>query len=622
MPKEGLNQLVSSLRRTVEAYRLDGLTDAELLERFRAGSDATAFEAIVRRHGERVLAACHKVLTAADVEDAFQATFLVLLRESHGIRKQQALGAWLYGVAHRVALQARSRAARRARAEARQTQSVAEAAPDLGWREACAILHQELDRLPDIYRLPLLLCYLEGKSRDEAAEQLGVRRDVLRGRLERGRDRLRTRLTRRGIGLSAGLLAVVAARAVTAAPPAEPLLRATVTAATTGRISARVSALLRGSWSALTLGQCKLLALGMLTVVFVSVATGLTRPATLQTAPSRQATPATKAVEPSKDNEKKTVEWTGRVVDPDGKPVSGARVTVVPFTGKEDGFAPVAAPDATGTDGRFRFKVPETKTLHVKYGIPVPALLVTAPGYYPAWIAGRSDPGGATVRLQREDAKIKGRVVNLEGQPIAGATIRVTHVLAPTADALDPWLAALKTRRKEGAETLEQAFFAGEMPADVLPGVTLKATTDAEGRFELAGYGKERVLKAVVEGPTVTSREVRFVSRAIDTVQLPTYGRPEMPGATPYYGTNGTHAADPTRPVRRRGPRRDDAQAGCWRRYQELDDGASRQDRRPVLGRNQDRCGRPVHADRDAEGRGQLAPRHARRPAALRRPER
>src|SRR5581483_7645696 len=111
---------------------LDDLTDGELLERFRSETDPAAFEAIVRRYGERVLAACHKVLAdAADVEDTFQATFLVLLRESASIRKRESLGGWLYGVAHRLALQARARAIRRSAAEARKQPRPADEPPDL-----------------------------------------------------------------------------------------------------------------------------------------------------------------------------------------------------------------------------------------------------------------------------------------------------------------------------------------------------------------------------------------------------------------------------------------------------------------------------------------------------------
>src|SRR5712691_9220611 len=101
-----LNRLVRKLHHAVEAQRWDTLTDAELLDRFRANADEHVFEAIVRRHGVRVLSACRKVLReSADVEDAFQATFLVLLREASRIRRRQSLGGWLYGVAHRIALQ-------------------------------------------------------------------------------------------------------------------------------------------------------------------------------------------------------------------------------------------------------------------------------------------------------------------------------------------------------------------------------------------------------------------------------------------------------------------------------------------------------------------------------------
>src|SRR5262249_27188550 len=153
-----------------------------------------AFAAIVRRHGLCVLAACRHVLSSeADIEDVFQATFVVLLRNAGAIRQRPSLRSWLYGVAHRLALKALEVAARRQHAEQQKRPRAAEA-PDLSFREACTILHQELDHLPDTYRLPLLLCYLEGKSRDEAAQELGWKPGVLRGRLERGRDRLRARL--------------------------------------------------------------------------------------------------------------------------------------------------------------------------------------------------------------------------------------------------------------------------------------------------------------------------------------------------------------------------------------------------------------------------------------------
>src|SRR5262245_42556022 len=203
MPAHPTTPLADHLRRTVEMASLAPLSDRELLERFVARQDRAACEALVWRHGALVLAACRQVLDApADVEDAFQATFLTLLRKASAVRKREAVGSWLFGTAHHIAVQARLSAGRRRRREARAAavrEPGVQPAPDLSWREAVGVLHEELDRLPDRFRLPLLLCYLQGKSRDEAAEQLGWTPSSVRGRLERGRAALRKRLVRRGI---------------------------------------------------------------------------------------------------------------------------------------------------------------------------------------------------------------------------------------------------------------------------------------------------------------------------------------------------------------------------------------------------------------------------------------
>src|SRR5262249_19167642 len=152
-------------------------SDEDLLGRHLARNDPAAFEALVRRHGPMVLAVCRRVLhDPVDAEDAFQATFLLLLRDARAIRRRPALGGWLRVAAHPVAVRARAgAAAARPRRPPRRAAEAAEPAPpaDPSWREACAIVHEELDRLPDRYRRPLLLCYLEGLSRDEAARQLG-----------------------------------------------------------------------------------------------------------------------------------------------------------------------------------------------------------------------------------------------------------------------------------------------------------------------------------------------------------------------------------------------------------------------------------------------------------------
>src|SRR5262249_36063829 len=191
MTAHALGTAVRRLRADLVAARHKDLSDRQLLEEFLHGQDEAAFTALVRRHERLVHTALARVLTdPADIEDAFQATFLVLVRKARSINWRPGLGTWLYAVAHRVAVHARAASRKRVLREgeaAGQAERVG-TLPDLSWHEACSLLHEELDHLPDRYRLPLLLCYLEGKSRDEAATQLGVTAGTVKGRLERGRN--------------------------------------------------------------------------------------------------------------------------------------------------------------------------------------------------------------------------------------------------------------------------------------------------------------------------------------------------------------------------------------------------------------------------------------------------
>ncbi|HEX3148228.1 MAG TPA: sigma-70 family RNA polymerase sigma factor [Gemmataceae bacterium] len=208
------DRVADQLARTVRAAvrRVARPTaDVDLLDAFHRTRDPAAFAGLVQRHGPLVLAACRTILpNAADADDACQAAFVVLHRKAHTIRDGRTLGGWLFRVARRTALEVKATSARRREREARAARPEPVSAPDLSWREACAILHEELDRLPPRYRLPLILCYLEGKTRDEAAAALGWTSDSVRGRVNRGRERLRKLLEKRGVTLSAGLLAAVA----------------------------------------------------------------------------------------------------------------------------------------------------------------------------------------------------------------------------------------------------------------------------------------------------------------------------------------------------------------------------------------------------------------------------
>src|SRR5262249_46510385 len=152
---------------------------------------------------------CRRVLASAgDADDAFQATFLVLVRKARSIAKRDSVASWLHGVAHRVALDARAAAARRRAHERRGAAMPTEEMPPDGTRaEVRQVLDEELGRLPEKYRAPLVLCYLEGKTNDEAAGQLGCTRGTVAGRLSRARDLLRGRLARRGVTLTAAAVA-------------------------------------------------------------------------------------------------------------------------------------------------------------------------------------------------------------------------------------------------------------------------------------------------------------------------------------------------------------------------------------------------------------------------------
>ena len=219
-------------------------SDRDLLRRFAAG-DQAAFTALVRRHAGLVLGVCQRALAnAQDAEDACQAVFVVLARKAGSGRWQPSVANWLYATARKVSHNARVAADRRARREGRA--AVPEAVSDLdrmSGREAFAILDEELDRLPPRYREPLVLCYLQGLTRDEAATRLAVPPATLKSQLDRGRKRLAAALTKRGVAIGLGLLAGATFSRAGASPPR--LIEA-LRAALTGEPRPAVAALSEG----------------------------------------------------------------------------------------------------------------------------------------------------------------------------------------------------------------------------------------------------------------------------------------------------------------------------------------------------------------------------------------
>lgn len=273
------------------------MTDAHLVQRFVARRDEAAFEELVRRHGPMVLGVCRRVLPGPhDADDAFQATFLVLARKAATLRKRQSVSSWLYGVAVRVAKNLNSSVAARSKHE-RQAREMPkhDASSETAWEELRPVLDEELDRLPEKYRAPVVLCYLEGKTNQQAARELGWTKGTVSGRLARARDVLRHRLAARGVVLSAGVLATLLTQNAAAAglPPA--LVTSTAHAATlialgeaitTGLISAQAAALTQGMIQAMMIAKMKLAATAMLALALLAGGAGLVAHRALADGPS------------------------------------------------------------------------------------------------------------------------------------------------------------------------------------------------------------------------------------------------------------------------------------------------------------------------------------------------
>jgi RNA polymerase sigma factor (sigma-70 family) len=536
MPATVVNDLVRQLR-TAEPT-----TDSDLLDRYLTLHDEEAFAALVQRHQRTVLSACRQVLgPGTDVDDAFQATFLVLLSRARSARWRASLGGWLYAVAHRIAVRMRSSEHRRTRREshvARRAEAPAPV-PDLSWQEAVAVLHEELDRLPDRFRLPLLLCYLEGLSRDEAATQLGWTPGTLRGRLARGRRALARRLTRRGITLSAGLLAVVTGSETTALAAPPNLIGATLqTARGTG--SARAIQLARTGLSSfrarlkVALGLVAVFGLCLGLLAGEKTPKEIPHPAVLLAADEKKpdAPPPDPATE---------LRYAGVVLDPAGKPLAGATVHI---SGLQHGVIEFKPRAQTGADGKFDFvvKKDEFRTLgptdqpgtRVMIGATAPNCgAVTASG---------ADPKEREkfVLWLPEEQIVTGRVIDTEGKPIAGVSIGASLF----GGKLDKNGKPMPFDSPEK----ETRWFPNFLPHH--GGESVK--TDKDGRFTLRGVAKDWLYSLYISGAGVQTLRAQLVGRPQKQETAGGVGLSTPDGRPPKlvrYGSEFTHVALRDRPI-------------------------------------------------------------------------
>jgi RNA polymerase sigma factor (sigma-70 family) len=300
MTGDHLVALLGNLRRLAAVRENDALSDSLLLERYKRDRDESAFAALLRRHGDMIWNVCNRVLAdEADADDAFQATFLVLLHKAAQLRGRASLAGWLQGVAWRLARKVKSEAARRrdkeVRAEATRT---VDTMAEVERRDLRALLDEELQRLPEKYRAPVVLCYLEGKTYAEAARHLDWREGTVCGRLARARELLRQRLSRRGVTLSgAALLAAMtetsnAPGATVSAVAKMAALFALGQTAGKGAVSLPVAALAQSALQAMSLAKLKMTVIVLLALSVCAAGAGWTGHRFREAEPSQTPTSA------------------------------------------------------------------------------------------------------------------------------------------------------------------------------------------------------------------------------------------------------------------------------------------------------------------------------------------
>ena len=459
------------LRMLFDAGTATGLTDGQLLERFATrGGDAAepAFAALVDRHGPMVWRVCRSILgDDHEAEDAFQATFLILVRRAGSLWVRDSLGPWLHRVASHAAIRARVRASRRRAAEREATAMATRSRSAEVGEDLTGLIHAEIDRLPDRFRMPVVLCDVEGRTYEEAARHLRCPVGTIKSRLARGRERLRGRLARRGLA-AAGLRP----EAMPAAPTSlvQDTIRAAMAfAAGKGGVPASVASLSRGITRDMAVRGTRAPAIAGLLAVVGIVGAGLMVRA--EVGPDPRPQDGRRPIAPEGSSSPPVGSLTGIVRDPDGRPVAGATVAAGPFDARNHASA------RTGPDGRFVLSPGGRSS---KWMAVIAYKEGLAPDY--AWDRDGLD-GRAELELSLPGpVPFVGVVKDRQGRPVAGAAVRMRLVGFPGPDGSKPGMLLAADRCLPGT-SLERA---------------MRTTTDTQGRFQIREMPKGARAELVV----------------------------------------------------------------------------------------------------------------------------
>jgi RNA polymerase sigma factor (sigma-70 family) len=585
VPNGQLTLVLQHLRKLIRRQGAGAVADSELLERFVGQRDEAAFEVLVWRHGPMVLALCQRRLhNPHDADDVLQATFLTLVRKAGSIGKRESLGSWLYKVAYRIALRAKARADKNA-AATRPFQDVpaADEADESLWRELRPLLDEAIQKLPERYRTPIVLCYLQGKTNREAAAQLGCPIGTVSTRLTRGREMLRRQLARHVVVPSAAVLGAVLSHRVVSAAVTVPLVNATVKTASlftagpagaAGVLSANVAPLVEETGKAMLLTKLKIATALLATAGLLTAGAGalarrdaaaqptkapaaesakpLARAPQPPSAPERPAQAGPTAAEKAEGG---TLAVSGRVLGPDGKPVAGARLywpRVPEEKPKVIDDIEIRQRGVTGADGRFHLELPRTSFQGDLQVAPVLTLVAAADGYGMDWaeLPKGNPPAEMTFWLVK-DQPIRGRILNTEGKPLAGVRVAAVTLLATPEGQLDDFLTSWKNEWQLTAHRMAKPL---HLPLDkFLPSVP----TDKDGRFQITGVGVERVALLTVKGKGIAQDQLYVLCRpGLDPARynraaqerLPPQFR--IPGQPPVlYGPTFDYVAAASRPI-------------------------------------------------------------------------
>jgi RNA polymerase sigma factor (sigma-70 family) len=467
--------------------RTEDRSDADLLRAFVASRDEQAFATLVRRHGPLVLATARRASgNPADADDVFQATFLLLARNAAAVRNPAAVAGWLHGVANRMARTARRAATRRRTHEARTPYPRPVSSCELSWKEVQQAFEEEMARLPYRYRLPFILCVLNGEPRGEVASRLGIREGTISSRLAEAKRRLQERLSARGVSLAV----ILGATSLSVAVPAE-LSACTLRTAFADRVPAGISALARSGAAGLR---------PTAVTVALAVTLGLALIAVGQPGASPKSPPKEPPA-PAKESAKEAIVVRGLVLDADGKPLADIPVRLWSFRTGDRIPEPRTTTDAAG---RFQFDVSASD-------VADDARVVVCPKGKPSqWLPVSRFKDEQTLRLPTDDVPLTGRVSSLENQPLKGVTVQILRVANVADGDLSAWIDKNVAMRKQSYWLNEDGLIS--LPGGLVLSET-KAATDAEGRFKLTGFGRDRVLTIRVFGPNVETKQFWVVSR-------------------------------------------------------------------------------------------------------------